>query len=388
MQDNSTLAEGDVFSKSIFHRPVYQAIAQTGILSTPSLEKVDRFLAAIDAEGMRRFNRFPPVRFPGVGIPYTGVSVKRAIAEICGELSDTFSPGLQAGGPETNIVILPGWSPPPGSHPFSGWNAVYHFAIKALPRKRQGDIKIYSVGLPSGFGGTVSGEWIKAIRQRGLTVYGEALAEFVENVVQPSQTGRLILTGTSLGGILASETAKCLEERTPRLMLWAPTGFHERGAFWRRCAQMIAGIGIETLLRSLFERDVQQAFREEEPFLRVLRQSLEEKGMAVVDDSAGLHIKAAVWDILNVMRGNALSQKDRCYIMEGGLDPVNASPRRIFRRMFQGIPFSTPHDGIAGDVNAPQHVTRFTAWQGTHTINLTRRRAVRWARILKAGLPG
>ncbi|MSP12223.1 MAG: hypothetical protein EXR62_04605 [Chloroflexi bacterium] len=379
--------ESAIFSKTIFHKPVCQAIAQTGILSKSHLEKVDRFLAAIDAEGIKRFDRFAPGGFPGVGIPYTGISVQSAVAEIDDGLLDKVSPGLQAGAPETNIVILPGWSPPPGSHPFSGWSAVYHFAIKALPRRGQGDTNIYSLGLVSGFGGAVSGEWIKTIRQRGLAVYGEALAEFIENVVQPSHTGRLILTGTSLGGVLASETAKYLEGRTPRLMLWAPTGLHERGAFWRRSAQMIAGMGIETLLRFLFERDVRDAFREEEPFLQVLRQSLEKKGQTVADNSAGLHIKAAVWDILNVMRGNVLSQKDRCYIMEGGLDPVNASPRRVFRRILEGFPFATPDNSMARDVNDAQHVTRFTAWQGTHTINLTRRRAVRWARILKAGLP-
>jgi len=315
----------------------------------PKKEKLGRYLDAIDTEVTDNFEVFESQKHPGVRFPHTSISISK-VAGLA--QNHPISPDQEAAlGEKLTYVIFTPFSPQPGGGPDDVMNAVYDRVITVLPEIKNHpakDITVHVLGLPTSKWGSVSQEWVRGLEKDGFSQHGKLYAEFLRTVFPQNQIDlqnmRIRFYGSSMGSILASETAKQFPEIwNKRVLVDVPTGTHKPPFITTkhfplspRGIQAATMFWAEARLRMWFDDLVRTAFAGKKKAREELAGVLRERGIIPYESEAENMLKKdAFWqEIKLLIRGTPLDTDDfRSYVVQGILDPATITPKRALSLM-------------------------------------------------------
>lgn len=196
-------------------------------------------------------------------------------------------------------------------------------------------IDIYLVGAPHAFGGSVTQEWVDAIKQRGFEPHGELYAEFMQNHLpkdpEALERTRIIMQGVSKGASTSAATSKNLPEdlrkKTQRLYD-VPVGIHERNLLSQiiKGANMLSGMAGEMAARMIgaqIRTDItsKSLSQTESQFYKDMAVKLN----LPQDDAEQSKLKASclVPEVLALIKGNPIDKSERTFLRKPEIDPSN-----------------------------------------------------------------
>jgi hypothetical protein len=370
---------------SIFFEPARRAYyIENGFENTKLFCEV---LETIDQIGEENWQIHKSGQYEGVDIPFSSVSVSEVAARILEKRGRSFT--IKTNTPDepkhTEIVFL-GWSFPPNGHPFSMWCEAYDRIIKALPKyieelqnyknpkdKPPRDTQVITLGQPHGLSGTVTKEWIAAVRSQGFPVYGQEYAQLLRErafiSLHPEST--FTFMGISMGATLADQTARALTELNSykqqeinkkgnpgrskcKLLLYLPAGIDPHSTM-RRVVQFPIGFGLEGI-RFTLDKFFGLEQSHLPAFSAYIKNVLEHKGINTTDGTVpfssiqqlfrtllgdhetpfpdsfsqqDLKKMVAYADFLNIIDGADLDPNINANILAGRFDPVNTTLHNI-----------------------------------------------------------
>lgn len=324
-------------------------------------EKLGRYLDAIDTEIADNFAVFESKQYPGVKFPHSSISVRKV-----GDIAQNRPVELQEEVPKkiTYVVFTP-FSPPPGGDPDDVMNAVYDRVFSVLPEINSPDknITVHVLGLPTNKWGSVSEEWVRDLKKgvveteegvHGFSQHGKLYAEFLHTIFPQNQTDlqnmHIRFYGSSMGSILASETAKQLPEiwDNLRVLVDVPTGTHKPTGktiklpfvgtlpLSGKGLQILGGFGAELQLRMWFDDLVKTSFGGKKRAREELTSVLLEQGIVPHESKAEDELKKDAFkqEIKLLIRGTPFDTEDfRSYVVQGMLDPATITPKRVLSLM-------------------------------------------------------
>ncbi len=325
-------------------------------------EKLGPYLDAIDTEVAENFGVFESQKYPGVRFSHSLVDVNR----VAGSVHSLPANPEQEKAPRSKLtyVIFTGYMPLPGGDPDDEIHAVYDRVFAVLPEIKSHpdqDITLHVLGLPTSRWGSVTEEWVKSLEKDALEKYedpeeykeseygfsqhGSLYAEFLRTVLDknpdPQSKERVIFYGSSMGSILASETARKLPEiwNHLRVLVDVPTGAHKppfitikHFPLSQRGIQAVILFAIEAQIRMWLDPLVRQSFGGKDAARQRFVDLQKERGMTPHDsDSENRLKKNANWQQLKLLiRGTPFDTDDfRSYVVQGMLDPATITPKRI-----------------------------------------------------------
>lgn len=331
----------------------------------PKKEKLGRYLDAIDREIAGSFQVFESQKYPGVRFFHSVVDVNR----VAGLIHSRPSNLEQEKAPRSKLtyVIFTGYSPPPGGDPDDEIHAVYDRVFTILPEiktRPDQEIELRVLGLPTSKWGSVSEEWVQGLKkgalekhedpkrykesEYGFSQHGSLYAEFLRTVINqdPQSKERVMFYGSSMGAVLASETARKLPEiwNHLRVLVDVPTGNHEptgktlelpfagKIPFSWKGIQATTLFSAEAGLRLLFDPLVKQSFGGKDAARQAFVELQKERGMIPHDsDKENKLKKDANWQQVKLLiRGTPLDTDDfRSYVVQGMRDPAVMSPKKV-----------------------------------------------------------
>lgn len=344
----------------------------------PKQEKLGLYLDAIDTEVANNFGVFESQEYPGVRFSHSVVDVNK----VAGFVHALPANPEQEKAPRSKLtyVIFTGYSPPPGGDPDDEIHAVYDRVFAVLPEIKSHpdqDIELHVLGLPTSRWGSISEEWIKGLEkgvaerhadleeykksEYGFSQYGNLYAEFLRNVLSqnsdPQNKERVMFYGSSMGAVLASETARKLPEIWNRLrvLVDVPTGTHEPSGkilelpFVGKIPLSWKGIQATTLfpaeagIRMLLDPLVKQSFGAKDAARQAFVDLQKERGMIPHDSDQENKLKtdANRQQIKLLIRGTSFDTEDfRSYIVQGMLDPATINRERLWVLIKKVLPFT------------------------------------------------
>ncbi len=330
-------------------------------------EKLGRYLDAIDMQVVENFGVFESQKFPGVRFSHSVVDVNK-VADFVHTLAA--NPEQQKS-PRSRLtyVIFTGYQPLPGGDPDDEIHAVYDRLLTVLPQIKthpNQDIKLHVLGLSTSMWGSVTEDWIKGLEkgvsekhtdiaeyeksENGFSQHGSLYAEYLKTVLDQNQDlyskERLIFYGSSMGAVLASETAKKLPEiwNKLRVLVDVPTGTHQptgkiiglpfvgKIPFSGKGIQAATLFPVEALLRMAFDPLVKQSLGGKDAARKAFADLQKERGMIPHDsDSENKLKKAANWQQIKLLiRGTSFDTEDfRSYVVQGMRDPATMSLKQV-----------------------------------------------------------
>lgn len=324
------------------------------------IEKLGQYLDVIDREVVNNFKVFDSQEYPGVKFPHTSISLRKVTGFF--ENSSVSPKQEEAPGRKLTYVIFTPFSPPPGGDADDVMNAVYDRVLTVLTeikRHPAQDVTVHVLGLPTSKWGTVSEEWVRDLKKgvveteegvHGFSQHGKLYAEFLRTVFPQNQIDlqsmRIRFYGSSMGSILASETAKQLPEiwKRLRVLVDVPTGTHKPTGktvklpfvgtlpLSGKGLQIIGGFEVEARLRMWFDDLVKTSFGNKKRAREELASVLLERGMVSHESKAEVALKkdAFLQEIKLLIRGTPFDTDDfRSYVVQGMLDPATVNFKRI-----------------------------------------------------------
>jgi len=323
-------------------------------------EKLGQYLDAIDREVVNNFRVFDSQEYPGVRFPHTSISVRQVVG---------FSENSSVS-PLTYVIFTP-FSPPPGGDADDVMNAVYDRVFSVLDevkRHPNQDVAVHVLGLPTSKWGSVSEEWVGDLKKgvveseegtHGFAQHGKLYAEFLRTFFPQNQTDlqnmRIRFYSSSMGSILASETAKQLPEiwDNLRVLVDVPTGTHKPTGktvklpfigtlpLSAKGLQVIVGFGSEARLRMWFDYLVKTSFGDKKRAREELTSALLKRGIVPHESKSEDALKkdAFLQEIKLLIRGTPFDTDDfRSYVVQGMLDPATVDFKRILFLMKNHTP--------------------------------------------------
>lgn len=330
-------------------------------------EKLGRYLDAIDTGVAESFGVFESQEYPGVRFSHSVVDVNKA-AGFGHSLPEN---PKQEKSPRSKLtyVIFTGYSPPPGGDPDDEIHAVYDRVLTVLPEVKthpDQDIELHVLGLPTSMWGSVSEEWVRDLEkgalekhedakaykesEYGFAQHGNLYAEFLRTVLNsdPQSKERVMFYGSSMGAVLASETARKLPEIWNRLrvLVDVPTGNHEptgktlelpfvgKIPFSWKGIQAVGLFSVEALARMKFDSLVKQSFGGKDAARQAFVDLQKERGMIPHDSERENKLKkdANLQQVMLLIRGTPLDTKDfRSYVVQGMRDPATMGLKEVLR---------------------------------------------------------
>ncbi|MDP3888867.1 MAG: hypothetical protein Q8Q24_02370, partial [bacterium] len=196
-------------------------------------QKLARVLERMDRDALDNFRVYSSERFPGVSFSYTKFTLDK---NTLFELSGIHGKENEENQPKKDFFLFIAASYPPGGHPFWSYDMAIDRYIRCLPSlagafKRGESIpqtNIYLLGVPHGFGGSVTPDWLETVKNRGFESQAKLYADFITACEKDVDT-HLVLQGISKGAVVAEKTSKFLPQNlqsvTQRL-LDNPIGYH------------------------------------------------------------------------------------------------------------------------------------------------------------------
>lgn len=324
------------------------------------LAEFNQILERIDQQGVENYKFFYPDNFPGVRIPYTNISI-----------------GEHNSKQQNLSIIFQPWCLPPAGHPFDLWGEVYDRVSKSLNKKHSSH-QIYAFGLPHGFSGIVTPDWIENLRKDQYKSYGKVYASLIQTKILPKNINNTSLTlfGISQGGLLADQTARHLNKidgLKKQLFLYIPTGLHQSKQNFYKAIQIPLGFLGEVGFRHLLDRNFQKETKMESIFLEKMQNRLENLGIDFSQEHSPLKQTAGKIDGLNLLKGYELSSEIKSFVLRGSYDPVNSNPFLAIRALIDhNVPLRVVKKGNS---------TEFFV-HTSHYINYNEYRINSWVREL------
>lgn len=395
--------------KSPFHTPTLEAFAKAFPERKESLEGV---LNEIDRQSIGNFDVFQSKskEYPGVSFSFTTLKItpdviarlRRSMPVSAAKHSaqeevsvDEVADGvsgrqISTGKRQQDFFLFSAFDFPPGGHAFASEDMGIDRFIRALPlvanplRRGQEppEVTMYWFGAPSGFGGSVTPEWVEAIKKNGLQEEAKLYAEFIASREKGGEGDRrIVLQGVSKGAIVAERTRAFLPEKlrpSVQCLLDNPVGDH-KPAFsgelegWQIVAGLFGELGARMGLEAI----------QGEGILK----NLETHGAHFVDGlakktgiekDAGEQIplkqKAAWAELGALLRGTELdTENTRSYIRRGTHDPLSFSLQRFVETVMKDRPtIAAPILKKGKSLEVP--------FKGSHLFPYNRYR--RWANVL------
>lgn len=331
----------------------------------PGVENLmDTFFSSVDNEGVGNYSFYEPTEFQGMRVPYTTVNLESIARKMLAEQGITAPEVKQTDEEQKHerIAIYPAWAKHPTGHPFDLWGEVYHQASERLNQtiesiksgKRPADVQITTLGLPHGFSGQVTKEWLDAITENGFPEYGKMYANLLREsgFVSPDETERsntkYLFEGVSQGGILADVTVSALPELAPESkkghvseVLYIPTGFDRNSGLAAKARRIRMGLGLAADVARVFTQGEQRLEWAQDPkFREGITQVLKEKGIDTSVTSEQLELKkaCAATDSILMAEGIGLVPSDtRKNVIRGSRDGVNAKISDVGRDVKRGV---------------------------------------------------
>ena len=333
----------------------------------PKQEKLGRYLDAIDKEVADNFEVFESQEHPGVRFSHSLVDVNK----VAGLVHSRSSNQEQEKGPRSKLtyVIFTGYQPLPGGDPDDEIHAVYDRVLTVLPEiktRPDQDIELHVLGLPTSRWGSVTEEWIKGLEkgalekhsdpkeykksEYGFSQHGSLYAEFLKTVLNknqdPQSKERVMFYGSSMGAVLASETAKKLPEIWNRLrvLVDVPTGAHQPTGktiklpfvgempFSGKGIQATTLFPVEALIRMAFDPLVKQSLGGKNAARQAFVDLQKERGMIPHDsDQENKLKKNANWQQIKLLiRGTPFDTDSfRSYVVQGMRDPATMGLKQV-----------------------------------------------------------
>lgn len=327
--------------------------------TTARKEKLGRYLDAIDREVVNNFKVFESQEYPGVRFSHTSISLRKVTG--FPENSLVSPKQEEAPGRKLTCVIFTPFSPPPGGDADDVMNAVYDrvfTVLSEIKRHPTQDVAVHVLGLPTSKWGSVSEEWVGDLKKgvveteegdHGFAQHGKLYAEFLRTVLPQNQTDlqnvRIRFYGSSMGSILASETAKQFPEIwNKRVLVDVPTGTHKPTGKTAKLPvvgtvplsakglQIMVGFGTELAIRTKLDSLVKTSFGGKKKAREELTTVLLERGIVPHESKAEDALKkdAFLQEIKLLIRGTPFDTDDfRSYVVQGMLDPATVDLKRI-----------------------------------------------------------
>ena len=359
----------DLFTKEVSHLPDSEKL----------VARLKKLLETVDLQGIDNFVVFESVKYPGVKIPFTKVSLSDLLDEIYPELkTENQVPEVET--PEENrqevYVISSGFAFPPAGHPFTPWDIVYDRAIGLIPAainaKKTGKKlpEVYVLGSPNSLWGQVTPEWVEALKTEGFAAYGKLAAELLTPLVKTADTEtRLVLHGMSLGSAVVNETRKELPDDlqlNTQLLLDNPV-------LSGNILQVPVGFLLESTLRLLFDPRLKKSMSHEADFYQQSELALKKRGIEPINEVAEVSLKrqAAMADVKNLIKTKTFAEGDKTYVRLGLFDPVSFSLMRAIEGLRKYRRYNS-HGLAATNKIYPINTSHF----------IDRYRTKKWAKIL------
>lgn len=363
---------------SDFHTPYFEVTLKEAGEALPEKKKeLQTVLQEIDTQGLENFAVFQSKAFPGVAFSYTKLTVTPEIirdlstTSLSGEadpsirtpddaaatISEENTEGVEEGksARRHDYFLFTAFAPPPDGHALTVQDMAVDRYIRLLPRVANAmsrgepipEVNVYLLGAPTGFGGSVTPEWIENIKKEGPDGYGKLYAEFVA-LHEPKGTEEaphIVFQGVSKGAVIAERASRCLpeelQEHTQRL-LDNPAGHHgDKKLFrWVKGAQAAVGLGAETMARMLLD-DTMKGLMEKG---KTLIDRLSEKTGILKDNETQTKLKreAAIAEGIMLVKGSSLdTETTRSFIRRGIYDPLTFSLKNLMnirREQRDGVP--------------------------------------------------
>lgn len=347
------------------HSPYYTAILKEFGKKVPERREALKIVfGAFDSQMFANFDSYESEKYPGVAFSFSKVSVspnliRKLSAQTYGIVNTTEQlEALKEDESETEVgqeertvakrqdfFLFAAMGRPPGSNVFTVEDVALDRFVRLLPRvawaikngETPPEINIYLLGSTYGFGGRVTPEWIRLLKDNGLEENGELYAEFIEQheQISPEQlkNTHIVLQGNSKGAIIADITSRHLRQDlqgiTQRL-LDTPVGHHnpESKLRWIKGSQVVVGLAAEILFSMFFDSVMKSVIRQDKEFL----DKLSKAANVPADDEEQKKLKngAAFTEGWLMVRGTPLDTEDtRSFIREAIYDPLSTGPQRI-----------------------------------------------------------
>lgn len=339
-------------------------------------EKLESYIDAVDREVVDNFQVFESENHPGVRFPYSSVNVNRVASSLHERLVDPSQE--QEPRQKLTYVIFASFSQLAGGDPDDEMNSVYDRVFATLPKLKTNpnlDINMHILGLPTSRWGSVSDKWVEGLEkgvqekyqtekerkesESGFTQHGSLYSEFLKSVLDldPQGKEKVGFYASSMGSILASETAKKLPEIWDRLhvLIDVPTGTHEPSGertkklpfvgsipLSQKGLQVLAGFGAEVAFMMFTDDLVKTAFGGKKAAQQKLVNILRGRGMATHESDLENKLKKSAYfnEIKLLVRGTPLDTQDfRTYVVQGMLDPATLSVDRLGFVLKNILPF-------------------------------------------------
>jgi hypothetical protein len=339
------------------HTPFYKVTLDAFKKEFPEKKReMEIVLNEIDRQGIENFASYKSKNMPGVSFSYTKLEITpELISKISGEsaAAENISNKIDGvdehendgeknlGAKKQDYFLFAGATFPPDGHAFTPEDMAIDRFIRLMPRvarpmkegEEMPEVNIYMLGAPTGFGGSVTEEWISDVNKSGLETNAKLYAEFIKEH-EPENNGsrHIVLQGLSKGAIVAEKTTKYLPEdlqKNTQRLLDNPAGDHKPSQFIKG-AEVAVGIGAEMAVRALFDNEMMKPLMKAGgPFIDRLS---EKTGIAKDDKKqARMKLKSAVIESWNLVKGSPLdTEATRSFIRQGIADPLSFSPKRLF----------------------------------------------------------
>lgn len=355
--------------KTPFHTPTLNAFSKEFPGKREALEGV---LNEIDRQAMGNFDVFRSKEYPGVSFSFTtlritpdvlarlrvGVHVTAGGPSAPEEASvdengkDVSDKEIHTGAQQQDFFLFSAFDFPPGGHAFASEDMGIDRFIRLLPRvtnslrlgQEPPEVTMYWLGAPSGFGGSVTSGWVKAIDEGGLQEEAKLYAEFIADREKAGKTDRhIVLQGVSKGAVVAERARAFLPEGlrpSVQCLLDNPVGDHKPVLPDQlKGGQIVAGLLGELGARISLEKIKGEG----------ILKDLETHGAGFVDGLAkktgiqkdteeqlSLKQKGAWAELGALLKGTELDTENiRSYIRRGMYDPLSFSLQRFIETLMK-----------------------------------------------------
>ena len=182
----------------------------------PQIKKILEVFLKQELENISLF-----VSADGTAFPFTSVSVRRLALDLQHETQTAILPSA----PKRVEFVMGSFLNNKHGHPFNFCQQAMHRVIQELPKalralesgEHYADSVVYTLGSPTYETGVLSDAFAGHVKKRPFEALGTLYAEFVEDegskIPAGSHLPEIILTGFSMGGNFAVETARALIEK-------------------------------------------------------------------------------------------------------------------------------------------------------------------------------
>jgi hypothetical protein len=308
-------------------------------------------LEEVEKQALENFKINESTVYPGVSFSSTTISVTpQIVKQIASQNPDSSISQIDLNqlkySPKTRLNVGFGpFAPPPEGHALGLLDMAIDRFTRNLARIAQAmkkgepipKVEIITVGTPVGYGGKVTGEYLKDLIKDGFETNGKLFGEFLNEVTSEVDLENLslLVQGASMGTVNADKAAshlpQTLRDKT-LVLLDAPAGHHSphlKDRWKLKGTQTIVGFGAETIVRMASDRRLKGQGKRTKDFYTYLEQT---KNIPKDNRSQTMMKWAALGETaFRLGWGSEIDTEHVGTTLRSGIyDPLTARPSRIF----------------------------------------------------------